>query len=203
MKTRQDLYRRFRQAIHSFNTPISIQDRFPQHEIGRGTYADENLVIRTWAGSADLRIGSFCSFGPGVQLFLGGEHRPDWVTTYPFNVFLDSAAQITGHPATKGDMVIGNDVWIGAEAMILSGVSVGDGAVIGARAVVARDVPAYGVVAGNPAVLIRSRFPPDVVSRLLRIRWWDWPDEKIARFMPLLLQPEIELFLAAAERMPE
>jgi NDP-sugar pyrophosphorylase family protein len=110
-----------------------------------------------------------------------------------------SAGHIKGHPKTKGDVIIGNDVWIGAEAIIMSGVNIGDGAVIGARTVVTKDVPAYAISAGNPARVVKMRFDDKTTSRLLKLRWWDWDDAKIERYLPLMLSTEIEVFLKVAE----
>ncbi|WP_353953328.1 CatB-related O-acetyltransferase [Knoellia sp. S7-12] len=146
-----------------------------------------------------LRIGSFCSIAARVQIFLGGEHRVDWVTTYPFSLFWPSARTIEGHPRRRGDVVIGNDVWLGSDAIILSGVRIGDGAVVGAGAVVRMDVPPYAVVAGNPARLVRMRFSEDVVQRLLELQWWNWPDRVVEEYLPLMLSTDIDAFLSAAE----
>jgi acetyltransferase-like isoleucine patch superfamily enzyme len=175
-----------------------LSDRFPQHQFGKGTYS-QKLHIHNWGEGAYLKIGAFCSIGKDVQIFLCGEHRVDWVTTYPFNVLWESGKHLTGHPSSKGDIVIGNDVWIGREAVILSGITIGDGAVIGARAVVSKDVPSYSIVAGNPARIIRTRFEDDIVQKLLRIKWWEWEDEKIALFLPKLLNNDISGFIEAAE----
>ena len=126
---------------------------------------------------------------------LGGEHRSDWVTTYPFSAFPNewqSAAKIPGHPASKGDIVIGNDVWIGNGALILSGVTVGHGAIIGARSVITKDIEPYAVYAGNPAKLIRYRFEQGVREELLRLAWWDWPHEKVVANMSKILSPPQE-----------
>jgi chloramphenicol O-acetyltransferase type B len=179
--------------------PKSLQERFPQHAIGRGSYGDD-VVVRSWNEGARLTIGAYCSLGHEVKIFLGGEHRTDWVTTYPFNVLWPAAAHIEGHPHTKGDVRIGNDVWIGAEAMILSGVTIGDGAIVGARAVVSRDVPPYAIAAGNPATVVKRRFDEATVARLLAVQWWHWPEERIARLLPLMLSRDIEAFLQAAEK---
>lgn len=178
--------------------PLSL--RYPRHRFGRGTY-DDGLEVLDWGEGASLTVGQFCSIAAGVHIFLGGNHRSDWVTTFPFSHFRDdwpTAAGIPGHPATRGDVVIGNDVWIGFGATILSGVSIGDGAVIGAKAMVSRSVPPYAVVAGNPARIARHRFDQPTVERLLALRWWDWPESKISRLMPRLLSADIESFLQAA-----
>ncbi len=175
-----------------------LADRYPQFRIGRGSYGDLNVV--EFGEGTTLSVGNYSSFARGAQVMLGGNHRIDWVTTYPFNAIDRRFAHFTGHPQSKGDVTIGNDVWVAREAMILSGVTIGDGAVIGARAVVSRDVPPYTIVAGNPAVAIRPRFPEPIVERLRAIRWWDWPDERVAKAMPHLLSDRIEDFLEAAEK---
>jgi virginiamycin A acetyltransferase len=104
-----------------------------------------------------------------------GEHCTRWVTTYLFNFIFEEARHITEHPLSKGDVIIGNDVWIGHEVLILSGITVGDGSVIGARSVVTKDVPPYSIVAGNPASIIRLRFDEEIVEKLLKIKWWNYP----------------------------
>jgi chloramphenicol O-acetyltransferase type B len=175
-----------------------LAERFPQFDIGRGSYGD--LSVQAFGEGASLRVGAYCSVAAGVQVFLGGEHRTDWVTTYPFNVIDRRFADITGHPRTRGDVVIGNDVWLGREAMIMSGVTIGDGAVVGARAVVARDVPPYGIVAGNPAKLIRTRFSETIVMRLLEIRWWEWPEDRVSRAIRDLQSDDIEAFIRKVDR---
>ena len=171
-------------------------DYFPEHRIGRATYGRPRIF--SYPNDAGLTIGAFCSIAEGVAIFLGGEHHPEWVSTYPFGA-LWPEHEHPEQPKSRGDVVIGNDVWIGREAMIMSGVTVGDGAVIGARALVAKDVPPYGIVGGNPAKLIRQRFPDDIVARLLALRWWDWPDERIRKAGAMLQSPDIAAFLDAAE----
>jgi acetyltransferase-like isoleucine patch superfamily enzyme len=175
-----------------------LDHQFPQYTIGKWSYGRPEILSRK--EGASLRIGSFCSFSTEVKIFLGGEHRIDWITTYPFNKLWQSAKGFIGHPSTKGDVIIGNDVWVGHAAMILSGVTIGDGAVIGARAVVTKDVPAYSIVAGNPARLINKRFEEDIIQRLLKIAWWNWEDDKIVELMPLLLNDDIMKFISEAEK---
>jgi acetyltransferase-like isoleucine patch superfamily enzyme len=164
----------------------SLAERF---QIGRGTYGEPTVL--DWESPAKLRMGAYCSIGDKVTILLGGNHRIDWVTTYPFMEFRESAEHIQGHPQTKGDVVIGNDVWIGYGASILSGVNIGNGAVIGAFAVVASNVPAYGIVAGNPAKLIRKRFPDSDIELLEKLAWWDWPEAMLDEAMPLILSSNL------------
>jgi acetyltransferase-like isoleucine patch superfamily enzyme len=167
-------------------------------KVGRHTYGYEQVEVHHWGEPADLMIGSFCSIADRVDVFLGGNHRTDWVTTYPFPAFADrwdAARGIEGHPSTKGDVTIGSDVWIGSNATILSGVTIGHGAVIGADSCVTEDVEPYAIVAGNPARLVRHRFAPPVVEELLRIAWWEWSDERIAANVPMLCNGDVERFV--------
>lgn len=173
-----------------------LRTRYPQYEIGRGTYGSPEIL--TWGNDGALKIGAFCSIAPGVKIFLGGEHRVDWVTTYPFNVLLDEASGIQGHPHTKGDVTIGNDVWIAADAVILSGVTIGDGAVVGTGSVVTRDIEPYAIHAGNPATLIRKRFDDGTIAKLLDLQWWNLPDDKIRQLIPLLLDSDTQAFIDSA-----
>ena len=174
-----------------------LQERYLYCQFGRDTYGEP--AIHSWGEGATLKIGSFTSIASGVQIFLGGEHRTDWVTTFPFNVLWDEGSEITGHPRTKGNVLIGNDVWIATEAIIMSGVTIGDGAVIGARAVVTKNVPPYAIVAGNPAVVLKKRFDDKTIQKLLNVKWWNWSDSKIKEALPLLLSNKIDEFLKFAE----
>ena len=176
----------------------SLQEKYPQYEVGRGTYGSPEVL--TWNEGATLKIRAFCSIAEGVKIFLGGEHRVDWVTTYPFNLLWGKGKHITGHPRTKGDVIIGNDVWLGSEAIIMSGVKIGDGSVIGTRSVVTKDVAPYAIVAGNPARLIRNRFEDETIHRLIELKWWDWTNEKIEEMLPLLLSSDIDAFIARAKK---
>jgi chloramphenicol O-acetyltransferase type B len=179
--------------------PRELREKYPQYEIGRGTYGDANIL--TWGEGAVFKIGAFCSIAAGVKIFLGGEHRVDWVTTYPFNRLWESGEGIPGHPRTKGDVVIGNDVWIGTEAIIMSGVTIGDGAVVAARSVVTKDIEPYAIYAGNPARLIKKRFDEETIRSLREIAWWRFRDEEIERLLPLMLSTDIAAFIAEAKRL--
>lgn len=149
---------------------------------------------------AKLKIGSFCSIADEVVIFLGGNHRPDWVTTYPFNWVFKEFDNIKGHPATKGNVVIGNDVWVGRGACILSGITIGDGAVIGANTVVTKSVDPFAVVVGNPGKMVKKRFSDEIVKKLLSIQWWNWDIQKIKEHIPLMLDNDIEKFIQEVER---
>lgn len=125
----------------------------------------------------------------------GGGHRTDWITTYPFSTILKDAKGFTGHPVSKGGVVIGHDIWIGMDAVILSGVKIGNGAVIAARSVVNKDIPPYAIVAGNPGRLVKCRFDQATIADLQEIAWWNWPVSKIKDAWPLLLSSDIKLFI--------
>ncbi len=145
--------------------------------------------------------GNFCSIAENVKIYVGGNHRMNCVTTYPFghiykNIF---SATKEGHASSKGNVIIGNDVWIGENATIMSGVKIGDGAIIGNSSLVTKDVEPYSIVGGNPAKLIRYRFEKEQIDKLLKIKWWDWSDEKINKYMDLMLGPDINEFIRKAE----
>jgi acetyltransferase-like isoleucine patch superfamily enzyme len=168
--------------------------------VGAFTYGEDQIQLHNFQEGANLTIGKFCSIANEVEIYLGGNHRTDWITTFPFGQIYKSALgrhDIEGHPATKGDVIIGNDVWIGGKATIMSGVTVGDGAVIGARAVVTKDVPPYAIVAGNPASVKRVRFEPQIIERLLELRWWDLDVTEIRENAAFFCQPPTEAHLDA------
>lgn len=148
-----------------------------------------------------LLIGKFCSIACGTRfLFNCANHTLDSLSTYTFPLFYEEweldKADVVSAWDNKGDIVIGNDVWIGYEAVIMAGVHIGDGAIVAARAVVTKDVPPYTIVGGVPAREIRKRFEPDVIKRLQELKWWDWPVYKIRRYLPYLMKGDIESLLA-------
>lgn len=166
--------------------------------VGKYTYGHHNIKTFSWGEGARLEIGAFCSIAGNIEIYLGGNHNTQWVTTYPFghictNVFntFDGA----GHPSTKGDVIIGNDVWIGANTTIMSGVRIGDGAVIAANSHVVKNVEPYSIVGGNPARHIRYRFTKDQMDNLLKIRWWEWSVAKINENVKLLCSDTIDEFI--------
>ena len=166
---------------------------------GKYTYGNPNIF---WENeNAKLVIGNFCSIAPNVNIYLGGNHRTDWVTTYPFghihnNIFNNFDG--IGHPSTKGDVIIGNDVWIGTNVTIMSGIIIGDGAVIANNSHIVKNVEPYSLVGGNPGKLIKYRFSNEQIQKLLEIKWWYWDDEKINKFTKLLCNNNIDDFIKMA-----
>ncbi len=184
----------FLDRLRSWRAPVRETRHHLSAEIRRwgfsvGEYSYGRPKIRFPEIGAPLTIGRYCSIADRVEIFLGGNHRTDWVTTYPFDnlpgLWPRSVGRERSH-VTRGGVTIGNDVWIGSGAVVLSGVHIGDGAVIGAQAVVARDVPAYAVVAGNPAQALRMRFDDATIAALVACAWWELPRNEVERLIPLL-----------------
>jgi acetyltransferase-like isoleucine patch superfamily enzyme len=166
--------------------------------IGRGTYGVPGLHMTNY-DDTKLYVGNYSSIGS--LCYLGGGHPPDRVTTYPLavNLGLDNAGD-DGFPAPSKDTVIGSDVYSTHQTVILSGCTIGDGAIVGIGAIVTKDVPAYAIVGGNPARLIRYRFSADQVAALLEIRWWDWPEDEIKLAAPHLTSRDVNAFIDYAEK---
>ncbi len=148
-------------------------------------FQKNNVLYHYAVNREKLVIGKFCSIACGAKfLFNSANHALGSLSTYPFPIFFEewdlTVENIPRAWDNKGNVVVGNDVWIGYEAVVLAGVTIGDGAVIGARAVVTHDVPPYAIMGGVPAKLIRKRFDDDTIQSLLSLRWWDWPEERIA-----------------------
>lgn len=159
-------------------------------------FEHHNVLYQYPINEDRLIIGKFCSIACGAKfLMTSGNHSLRSLSTYPFPIFGEEWEEILNPKDAwdnKGDIVIGSDVWIGYQAVILSGVHIGDGAVIGTRAVVAKDVPPYTIVGGVPAKSIRRRFDGKVIEELLELKWWDWPVEKIRRKIPYIQEGNVE-----------
>jgi acetyltransferase-like isoleucine patch superfamily enzyme len=159
--------------------------------IGDYSYIDQEPIVLSWGEPKyKVTIGKFCSIARGVTFVLQGEHEIGWVTTYPFPLEVDewkAGSKKYSYKRSKGDIEVANDVWIGFGATILSGVHIGNGAVIGARAVVSKNVPPYAIVAGNPAKIVKYRFNTKVIDRLLKEKWWNWPKQEIIDNMDYLI----------------
>lgn len=182
----------------------------PQIQVGEYSYYDDPedsegfarnvLYLFPFIGDR-LIIGRYCAIARGATFVTNGaNHRMSGFSTYPFNIFGNGWERSTPLPQElpyKGDTVVGNDVWIGYEAMLMPGVRVGDGAIVAARSVVSADVPAYAIVAGNPARVVRMRYDETQVQRLLRIAWWDWDADKVSRNLELIVGGDLDALEAA------
>jgi virginiamycin A acetyltransferase len=162
---------------------------------------EENVLYHYPFLGDRLVIGKFCAIARGAKFVMNGaNHRLAGMTTFPFSIFGNGWERVlpkTGELPFKGDTVIGNDVWIGYDALLMPGVKVGDGAVIASRSVVTRDVPAYAVVGGNPAQVLKKRFDEATIGKLLALRWWDWDAAKITRNLELLVAGDVEALAKA------
>lgn len=161
------------------------------YEVGEYSYGVPRVVFP----DGKLKIGKYCSISWNVTIFLGGNHRVDWIALYPFSPNdprWPEAEGIENVFSSKGDVTIGNDVWIGSDVIIMSGLTIGDGAVVGTGSVVTNDVESFTVVAGNPARVIKKRFSDEVIAKLLEIRWWDWPEAKIRQNLHVLCSDDID-----------
>ena len=190
---------------------------FPQVCFIRNTVANPNIVIGDYTYYDDpedsenfernvlyhypfigdkLVIGKFCAIARGVKFIMNGaNHKLSGFSSFPFSIFGNGWERVTPQPDElpyKGDTVIGNDVWIGYEAVIMPGVHVGDGAIVAARSVVARDVAPYTVVVGDPAMPVKQRFASEKIAALLELAWWDWDAEKITRNLEHIVAADIE-----------
>ncbi|WP_378944862.1 CatB-related O-acetyltransferase [Mesorhizobium sp. ANAO-SY3R2] len=182
-------------------------------EIGDYTYYDDpegpdlfqqKCVLHHYPFIGDkLIIGKFCAIAEGARFIMNGaNHAMSGFSTYPFNIFGHGWEEgfdvATWQQEVRGDTIVGNDVWIGMEAVILPGVHIGDGAIIAAKSVVSRHVPPYAIVAGNPSTAVKKRFDDKTIEKLLAIAWWNWPIDKIGRNLDAIRGSNITLLEAAA-----
>lgn len=177
-------------------------------EVGDYTYYDdfddplsfENNVLYHFDMLGDkLIIGKFCAIASGVKFIMNGaNHETEPISTFPFAIFangwekINEGFELTKKYPYKGDTIIGNDVWIGHDVLIMPGVKIGNGAIIATRSVVTKDVPDYAIVGGNPAKVIRKRFDELTIERLLKIAWWDWNPEEITEHLHLINSRDVD-----------
>ncbi|WP_210487554.1 CatB-related O-acetyltransferase [Microvirga antarctica] len=183
-------------------TDVHLSRLAARHGFDIGAFSYGRPKVRFAESGRKLTIGRYCSIADKVEILLGGNHRVDWATTYPFSALRSlwpSAPETNDYHGSRGDVTIGNDVWLGSGATILSGVTVGHGAVVAAHALVTKDVPPYAIVGGNPAKLIRYRFDEATIAALLEARWWDLPRERIATLIHLLQSDRIRELIAAVK----
>jgi acetyltransferase-like isoleucine patch superfamily enzyme len=162
-------------------------------ELTMGSRSYGNIIRRGVHNS--ITVGKYCSLAAGLVIDGGFSHNTKFISTYPFNVNFNQCSYLTGHPTWKGDVIIGNDVWIGEDCLIMSGVTIGDGSVIGARSIVTKDIDPYSINVGSPSRKVKQRFSDNQISDLLKIKWWDWEEDKIVENAHLLMSEDIDLFI--------
>lgn len=193
--------------IHGYDKLIFLKNfvKAPNIIIGDYTYYDDrrngpekfeeyNVLYNYDFTKVKLIIGKFCAIAAETRFIITGNHKLDAISTYPFPVFQngwESLYDVMDLPA-RGDLVVGNDVWLGYDSLVMGGVNIGHGAIIATRAVVTKDVPAYAIAAGNPATVIKKRFDEATIERLLKISWWDWDIKKINRHLPLICSLDVD-----------
>jgi len=159
-------------------------------EVGSWSHWFPTCTFCTWTPEDSITIGSYTSIAAGTTLLSGGEHLSEHISTFTFNLITGEDSAVESLPT--GRIVIGSDVWLATQCMVLSPVTIGHGAIVAARSVVTHDVPPYAVVAGAPARVIRYRFPPETIERLMRLAWWDWPEEHVRACIPLLRDSAVD-----------
>lgn len=181
------------------NSSITVGDytMYNDFENNPTDFENNNVLYHYPINHDKLIIGKFCSIACGAKfLFNSANHTLASLSTYPFPLFFEEweleKKNVTEAWDNKGDIIIGNDVWIGYEAVVLAGVTIGDGAIIGTHAVVTKDVPPYTIVGGVPAKPIRKRFDDETIAQLLRLKWWDWSEEKISQNIQVIKSGRIE-----------
>lgn len=174
---------------YTYYDDVDGAERFEEHVTHHYPFLGDRLVI-----------GKFCAIAKGIEFVMNGaNHRMCSVTTYPFNIMgggWECATPALEELPLKGDTVVGNDVWIGQNVTVLPGVHIGDGAILAANSVVAKDIPPYHIAGGNPCRIIRKRFDDDLIAYLLELKWWDWPAEKIFRNLNILCSGDLSSICA-------
>jgi acetyltransferase-like isoleucine patch superfamily enzyme len=177
------------------NQSIFTKDLVKGNNIKIGDFTYGEVEVLQWSDNQTLTIGKYCSFARGIKVFLGGNHRSDWVTTYPFDKILKNGQFQVDSSTSKGNVIIENDVWIGEDVKILSGIKISNGAVIGTGSVVTKNIPPYAIVVGNPGRVVKFRFEQEVIDSLLQINWWNWSDDKVKNNLNDLLCEDLQNFI--------
>lgn len=199
---RKFLKKKYRNYFLKDNLKKDILSGYAQ--VGKWSYG--NPKIYRWNRYNKLIIGNYCSLGPNVSFFIGGDHRTDWITTCPlpapqFSFFFNEAKNIKDFNKSKGDIIIGHDVWIGGNSLILSGSEIGTGAVIAAGSLVNSKIEPYSIVGGNPAKLIKKRFLDEDIKKILDSKWWELNDQIINKLSRYLLSDNIDEFIEKIKKL--
>lgn len=180
--------------VKAKNIFIGDYTYFDDRRNGPENFEEYNVLYNYDFSKVKLVIGKFCAIAAETRFIMTGDHKLDAVSTYPFPIFgqgWESAFNVYDLPV-KGDIVVGHDVWFGYDSLVMNGVNIGNGSIIASRAVVIKDVPAYSIVAGNPAKVVKMRFDSKTIERLQELSWWDWEIEKINRNLKLICSLDIE-----------
>jgi virginiamycin A acetyltransferase len=180
--------------VKASNITIGDYTYFDDRRNGPEKFEEYNVLYNYDFSKVKLVIGKFCAIAAETRFIMTGDHKLDAISTYPFPIFghgWENAFNVYDLPV-KGDIVVGNDVWFGYDSLVMNGVTIGNGAIIAARAVVVKDVPAYSIVAGNPAKVVKMRFDDKTTARLQKIAWWDWDIEKINRNLKLICNLDVD-----------
>lgn len=186
--------------VKASNIIVGDYTYFDDRNNGPEKFEECNVLYNYDFSKVKLVIGKFCAIAAETRFIMTGDHKLDAISTFPFPIFQhgwETAFDIFDLPV-KGDIIVGNDVWFGYDALIKGGVTIGDGAIIATRAVVVKDVPPYAIVAGNPAKVVKMRFDDKTIDRLLCIAWWDWDIEKINRSLALICNLDVARLEAAS-----
>jgi acetyltransferase-like isoleucine patch superfamily enzyme len=187
---------REKEKIYQFRLPYTRNfSNYTKYAVGKYTYGAP--IVKDWHQGSTLKIGDFSSIAENVTILLGGNHPTDWISSFPFGIVFDEFKEKHyNYPkSSKGSVIIGNDVWIGLNTTILSGVTIGDGAIVAAGSIVTKNVEPYAIVGGNPAKVIKKRFSDEAISKLLTIQWWNWEIDKIKDNLDLIMSDDINLFI--------
>ena len=180
--------------VKASNIFVGDYTYFDDRRYGPDKFEEYNVLYNYDFSKVKLVIGKFCAIAAETRFIMTGDHKLDAISTYPFPIFAhgwESAFNVYGLPV-KGDIIVGHDVWFGYDSLIMNGVTIGNEAIIAARSVVVKDVPAYSIVAGNPAKIVKMRFEDKTIERLQKISWWDWPIEKINQNLKLICNLNID-----------
>jgi len=180
--------------VKASNIIVGDYTYFDDRKNGPENFEEYNVLYNYDFTKVKLVFGKFCAIAAETRFIMTGDHKLDGFSTFPFPIFQngwEDVYSIADLP-TKGDIIVGNDVWFGYDSLIKGGVTIGDGAIIASRTVVVKDVPAYSIVAGNPAKVVKMRFDDKTIERLLKISWWDWPIEKINQNLSLISGADID-----------
>lgn len=180
--------------VKASNIFVGDYTYFDDRRYGPEKFEENNVLYNYNYSKVKLVIGKFCALAAETRFIMTGDHKLDAISTFPFPIFgngWENAYTIDELPV-KGDIIVGNDVWFGYDSLVMNGVTIGNGAIIAARAVVVKDVPAYSIVAGNPAKVVKMRFDDKTIDRLEKIAWWDWDIGKINRHLKLISHLDVD-----------